>query len=202
MAQISLRFLRNAPVEDTAETITALLARAESGDAAAESAAVRMVYEELRAVAANQLRRRGSPIGSLTATALVHEAYFRVFRGAGIKPKNRRHLFFVFGQAMWRIIVERHRLKRLPQVAVDLTDLAYPTTTDAELLDLDQALRALADDYPLEYEAAILLKMVGLSLAETADVLDVSVATVKRRWALARAFLARLLLKEEPRHGE
>lgn len=178
--------------------VTRLLARVAAGDAKAEQRLVGLVYDELKSVAARRLMDEPAP-GTLTPTVLLHEAYIRVFRGNGLPLQNRRHLFFAFAQAMWRIVVERHRRKRLGRVAIDpgLFACSPPLPVD-DILDLDEALNVLKAEHPREYEIAMLRKTLGLSIDDTAEVLGVSAATVKRGWAYAKAVLSRQLLRGLP----
>ncbi len=184
-------------MNDPGGPVTQLLAQISAGDPAAEDRLLRLVYVELKSVAAQRLRRE-QPGSTLTPTSLMHEAYVRVFRGNGVPLQNRKHLFFAFGQAMWRIVVEHHRRKRIQGAKVDpglIAALAGLSRDD--VLDLDDALDALRREHPREHEVAILRKAVGLSIPETARVLDASVATVKRRWAFAKAKLSQHLSKGE-----
>ena len=184
-------------MEDNLGEVTALLAKVAAGDSQAEEELLRTVYDQLKSVAAHALR--GEPrAGTLTPTSLVHEAFVRVLRGNGRAFQNRRHLFCAFGQAMWRIVVEAHRRKRVRAVEIEPDRLAGLTgLRTEEVLDLEEALSALKHEHPCEYAVAILRKILGLSIEDTARVLGTSVATVKRRWAFAKANLAHALTAAE-----
>ena len=169
---------------------TRLLDRMQRGEAQAEEVLVRLIYADLRRTARAKLR--SFPPGStLTPTVLVHEAFARVLRAHEVRLVNRRHLFFAFGQAMWRIIVEDRRRKRLPRMIVDAASLgALVSMSDREVQELDSAMRSLQQSCPHEYSVAVYRKILGMSIPETATLLNISPATVKRRWSLAKAVLA------------
>jgi len=187
---------------NTRGDITGLLVDVAAGHTDAQERLARLVYDELRAVAACKLRKQ-PPGTTLTPTVLVHEAYSRVVNSAGIPLQNRRHLFFAFGQAMWRIVVEYHRRKRLPIIDLDPDQLPAGSTLSTEdVLDLNGALHVLEREYPEEYEIAMMRKALGLSIEETAAVLGMSESSVKQGWALARAHLSRHLSEERTQRRE
>jgi len=152
------------------------------------------VYAELRAKARAQLRYERSD-HTLQATALVHEAYLRLLGGAYPTWNDRQHFFRAAAEAMRRILVEhargRARVKRGGNpVRVTLTDVASLTQQDpAEVLALDAAIRRLEEQDPTAADIVRLRFFAGLSVEETAAMLDVSERTVKREWAYARAWL-------------
>jgi len=152
------------------------------------------VYAELRAAARAQLRRERSD-HTLQATALVHEAYLRLLGGAYPSWNDRQHFFRAAAEAMRRILVEhargRARVKRGGNpVRVTLTDVASLTQQDpADVLALDSVIRRLEEQDPTAADIVRLRFFAGLSVEETAAMLDVSERTVKREWAYARAWL-------------
>ena len=152
------------------------------------------VYAELRAKARAHLRYERSD-HTLQATALVHEAYLRLLGGAYPNWNDRQHFFRAAAEAMRRILVEhargRARVKRGGNpVRVTLTDVASLTQQDpAEVLALDAAIRRLEEQDPTAADIVRLRFFAGLSVEETAAMLDVSERTVKREWAFARAWL-------------
>ena len=178
-------------MHDSGWDVTTLLSLAAGGDSAAQNDLMNLVYQELRDVATNKLRDEGSET-SLTPTILVHEAYERVMLRACVKPTNRRHLFFAFARAMWQLVVEHKRTKRLPQTdaAVDFLVAVEIPDMDA-VLDLNDALDSLRQAHPRCYEVAILRKALGFTQRETAALLDASPATIKRDWVFAKAWLVR-----------
>jgi RNA polymerase sigma factor (TIGR02999 family) len=155
------------------------------------------VYGELRRLAASFLRRE-HPGQTLQATALVHEAYLRL--AAGARPwTDRRHFVGIAARAMRQILVERARArgaaKRWASLErVTLTDaLAMGAEQDALLPAVDEALARLETLDPEQARIVELRFFLGLSNEEAADALGISPATLKRRWALARAWLFREL---------
>jgi RNA polymerase sigma factor (TIGR02999 family) len=156
-----------------------------------------LVYDELRRLAAAYMRRE-RPGQTLQATALVHEAYMRL-AAAGTPWHDKRHFVGIAARSMRQILVERARargaLKRwagLNRVTISDT-LAIAAEPDTMLPALDEALERLEQ---LDAEQARIVELrffAGLSIEETADAIGLSPATVKRRWALARAWLHREL---------
>ncbi len=178
--------------------VTRLLTQLAAGDNTAEEPLVRLIYRELHQAATGRLRTYPAD-GTLTPTVLIHEAFVRVFRrNRGLPIRNRRHLFFAFAQAMWRIVVEHYRRSQRRRLLRVGMALARPSPESAEnLCDLNEAIQLLRVRHPREFEIAMLRKTLGLSVEETAEVLEVSPATVKRGWALAKAFISRRLLQDD-----
>lgn len=156
------------------------------------------VYSELRALADRYMRseRAGH---TLQPTALVHEAYLKLSGQDRIRWKGRTHLLGVAAQAMRRILVDhargRHRQKRggrnepLPlDEAID-RPITLSGDHSIDLLDLDEALAALAQNDPRKAEVVELMYFAGLTAAEAAEVLGVTARTVERDWRYARAWL-------------
>lgn len=159
---------------------------------------VPVVYAELRAMAQTHLRNE-RPDHTLQATALVHEVYLRLLGDERPAWNRRRHFFYAAAEAMRRILIEharkRGRVKRGgKRVRVPLTGLNLATTHDPEeILALDDAIRRLEEQDPKAAEVVRLRFFAGLSVEETARALDLSDRTVKREWAVARAWLFRAL---------
>jgi len=156
-----------------------------------------LVYNELRRLAGAYMRRE-RPGQTLQATALVHEAYLRL-ADAGTPWHDKRHFVGIAARSMRQILVERARARGAQKrwAALDrvtLTDaLAVAAHEDAMLPALDEAMERLEQ---VDAELARLVEFrffAGLSIEETADAMQMSPATVKRRWALARAWLHREL---------
>ena len=153
-----------------------------------------VVYSELHRRAAAYLRRE-RPGHTLQPTALVNEAYLRLVPQQRVIWQNRAHFFGIAAQMMRRILVDHARGGRMEKrsgrwVRVTLhDDLAKSRESDAAVLDLDAALTRLAEFDPRKSRIAELRFFGGLSLEETAHVLDLSVATVERDWRAARAWL-------------
>lgn len=190
-----------SPVPDSPADVTRLLVALAGGDADAMDRLMPLVYEELRVLAASQLRReRGDH--TLGATALVHEAFFRLVDQRSVDWQGRAHFFGVAAQAMRRILVDharrRHAAKRGRQHQVTLdTDALADAANDAgatdEVLAVDDALARLATVDPRQAQLVEFRYFAGFSLEETAELLGVSLATAKRDWAFARAWLQREL---------
>jgi RNA polymerase sigma factor (TIGR02999 family) len=159
------------------------------------------VYQELRRLAGGYMRRE-RPGQTLQATALVHEAYLRL-AGAGAPWIDRRHFVGIAARAMRQILVERARTRGaqkrwggLDRVSLD-ESLVKATAEDAMLPALDEALTRLEAIDPEQARIIELRYFVGFSVEEAADALNISPATLKRRWALARAWLFRELTDGE-----
>jgi RNA polymerase sigma factor (TIGR02999 family) len=164
--------------------------------------ALPVVYRELRRLAGAYLRRE-KPGQTLQATALVHEAYLRL-AGRGAPWTDERHFLAIAARSMRQILVERARARgaekrwaRLDRVS--LSDaLPAASVEDAMLQALDEALARLEQLDPEQARIVELRYFVGLGIDETADALGISPATLKRRWALARAWLLRELTAPSP----
>ena len=178
--------------------IVALVENARRGDEQALATLLPIVYDEMRRLAARHLRRE-RPGQTLQATALVHEVYMRLLQDGDLSWENRAHFFGIAAQSMRRILIERARARNAAKrggqqarVTLDPALVAAPSST-IDLEVLDEALTRLAE------RDAGLARIVevrffgGLSIEETAVALGISPATVKRRWTLARAWLAREL---------
>jgi RNA polymerase sigma factor (TIGR02999 family) len=159
--------------------------------------ALPLVYRELRRLAGSYIRHE-KPGQTLQATALVHEAYLRL-AGRDAPWTDERHFVAIAARSMRQILVERARARgaekrwaRLERVS--LTDaLPAASAADAMLPALDEALERLEQLDPEQARIVELRYFVGLGINETAEALGISAATLKRRWALARAWLLREL---------
>jgi RNA polymerase sigma factor (TIGR02999 family) len=184
--------------------VTRILDALGDGDEEAAGRLLEAVYEELRRLASARLARE-SPGPTLQATALVHEAYLRLFGKEGVSFENRAHFFGAAAEAMRRILVERARrrgsLKRggdRQRVDLDESGLAV-LPPPVELLAVDEALCRLESEDPAKAELVKLRYFAGLEIAEAARILGISRATADRHWAFARAWLYREIRKgDEP----
>jgi len=176
------------------DEITRTLNAAARGDGAAAERSIGLLYAELRRLAARHLSRefQGS---TLQPTALVHEAYVRLFGPGTQSWADRGHFFFAAGQAMRRILVERararSRLKRggdRRRVALDPESVS-DERDDLELLALDEALQRLEQRAPRQARVVTLRYFAGLTMAEVAEALGVSKRLVENEWTQARAWL-------------
>ena len=156
-----------------------------------------LVYDELRRVAAAYMRRE-RPGQTLQATALVHEAYLRL-ADAGTPWNDRRHFVGIAARSMRQILVERARARGAQKRwgalnRVSITDsLALASDPEVMLPALDEAIDRLAQIDAEQAKIVELRYFAGMSVEEAADAMGISPATLKRRWALARAWLFREL---------
>ena len=178
-------------------SVTALLAAARAGEEGAVDALLPLVYEELRRIAHAQMRRE-RPGHTLDATALVHEAWLRLGSGAAAAG-DRTHFLGIAARLMRQILVERARARHAAKRGghrerVTLDERLLPISErPIDVLALDQALERLASIDPMNARLVELRFFGGLTVEEAAEALGISPATLKRRWALARAFLFREL---------
>ena len=180
---------------DSMSDVTQILAKAEAGDPQAARDLLPLVYDELRQLARQRMAGE-LPDHTLSATALVHEAYLRLVGSAqGDAWENRGHFFAAAAEAMRRILVESARRRqsekrggRMKRVELGESNAPFAVPAD-ELLSVDEAIGRLADDEPLAAELVKLRYFVGLPLAEAAEALGISRATASRYWAYAKAFL-------------
>jgi len=176
--------------------MTRMLERAQKGDPKAAEELLPLVYDELRKLAAAKMAHE-RPGQTLQPTALVHEAWLHL--GGDQQPawQNRAHFFGAAAEAMRRVLVDRVRRKQavkrggnLERVDIDGLELPSPMPDD-ELLALDEALERLA---AVDTRAAEMVKLcffAGLTQAQAAKELGVSLATAERVWGFARAWLLR-----------
>ena len=187
-----------ARASGSGESLTGMLQAWAKGDLEARDRLLPMIYDELRRQAARELR--GERAGhTLQPTALVHEVYLRLAQPRRVPWKSRAEFFAASAQAMRRILVDHARKRAAFKRAGNWTrieladDVAIEGKRELDLLALDDALARLAELDPRHARIVELRFFGGLSVAETASVLKVSTATVKRDWSLARAWLHRRL---------
>ena len=185
----------------TSPNVTQLLVAWSGGDAAALDQLAPVIQQELHRLAARQMAGE-RPGHTLQPTALVNEAYMRLVNWKEMQWQNRAHFFGTAAQIMRRVLVDMARTRRRAkrgrgQVHVSLSEAErQPADQPTDLLRLDEALREL-ETVDLRKSRVVELRYFGgLSLEETALVLDVSIATVRRDWSLARAWLFRELKRE------
>jgi len=179
--------------------VTGLLLAWGKGDASAGDRLLSAIYDELHRQAARAMRgeREGD---TLQATALVHEAYIRLVDQRRIEWRNRAHFFGVAAQMMRRVLVDRARARlatkrggEFQQVTLGDEEAGEMGAASLDVLALHDALERLAALDPEQARLVELRYFGGLNIDDTAEALGVSPATVKREWAVARAWLRREL---------
>jgi len=184
-------FMASSPDE-----VTRMLIEWSNGDRGALDKLIPLVYGELRQIAAGVLRRERSD-HTLQPTALVHEAYLRLIDQRNVNWQNTAHFFAIAAQAMRRIIVDHARRHNAVKrggdnLKVELDEAqSQPGLLDVDVLKLDDALTALAAFDPQQSRIVELRFFGGLSIEQTAEVIGISPATVKRDWSMAKAWLHR-----------
>ena len=184
------------------QDITAMLAAWKGGDTGALDRLTDLVYPELRQIARRNLERRRAG-DSLESAALANEAYLKLVGAGGVRCENRAHFLALCSQIMRRILVDhaRHRgyAKRggyVPHVPLDEV-LLVAEARGIEVLALNEALDALARIDDRKSRVVELRYFGGLNNEETAEVLEVSVDTVKRDFRMARAWLLAELTEKQ-----
>lgn len=176
------------------DSVSVLLAALDGGDASAADRLFPLVYQELRALAARQLRGE-RPGHTLVATALVHEAYLKLVGQRDAALKDRGHFLAIAAMAMRRILVNhakaRRRLKRGGgRSAIDIEEITQAFEERAtDLVLLDEALDRLRERSPEQARIVELRFFAGLSMEQIASVMETSERSVQRAWAVARAWL-------------
>lgn len=205
MKRLSQSEMSDAPDQDdfSPADVTALLKDVGGGNRAAVEKVLPLLYQELRRIARSQLGR-GGPAQTLEPTALVHEAFMRLVDQRVMAWQNRGHFLGIAAQLMRRIAVDHARARKAAKrgggegrvtLMTNIPDKAQDDAPD--VLALDTALSALAKASARQAKIVELRYFGGLSLEETAAALDISPATVKREWTVARAFLSRELRSED-----
>src|SRR6185503_9967755 len=182
-------------------TISQLLVEWSEGDRAALDRLMPLVYDELRRLARSYLRRERSD-HTLQATALVHEAYMRLIDQHSVSWQNRAHFFGIASQMMRRILVN-HALARATakrgghaeKLALDEA-IVVDGERQIDLVVLDDALKELEAADARQCRIVELRFFGGLSIEETAEVLKLSPATVKREWNTAKLWLRRRIARQ------
>jgi len=180
------------------ESVTTLLAEWSRGDSEALQRLTPLIYEELRRLASHYLRREGQG-QTLQTTALVHEAYLRMVSQDSVDWQGRSHFFGIAARLIRQILVDHARKRQAgkrdsggPLLSFD-ERLELPDGGQVDLIRLDDALNGLARIDELQGRIVELRFFGGLSIEETAQLIGTSPRTVKRQWAIARAWLFREL---------
>lgn len=173
---------------------TVLLTAVEQGDPQAADQLLELVYQELRSLAAGKMARE-APGHTLQPTALVHEAWLRLVGDKTPKFENRSHFFSAAAEAMRRILIDRARRKLsrrhgggCERVLLEDQELAMPDA-DQQLLAVHDVLDKLASKHPVPAEVVKLRYFAGMTNAEIARLLGVSLATVGNYWTFARTWI-------------
>ncbi len=185
------------------DEFTRVLAAIEAGDPRAAGQLLPLVYDELRRLAARKMGRE-RPGQTLSATALVHEAYIRLVDRDRDRPwQGRGHFFAAAAEAMRRILVENARHKAAlkcggGRVRHELDEAAWMTPGPREdLLALDEALDRLARLDPTKADLVKLRYFAGLTVDEAAEALGISTTTAERYWVYARAWLLTAMAEDD-----
>ena len=184
--------------------VTRILSQIESGDPSAADKLLPLVYDELRKLAAARMANE-NPGQTLQATALVHDAYLRLVDVEKVQHwDSRGHFFSAAAEAMRRILVEHARAKGrqkrsggMERVEFD-SECAVTGTSQFDLIALDDALTRLTASEPVKGELVTLRFFGGLTMAEAARVLGVSLATAERHWTFAKSWLFAELSDDPP----
>ncbi len=176
--------------------VTHILSAIEQGDPKATEQLLPLVYDELRRLASQKLAQE-SPGQTLQATALVHEAYVRLVDGNPDQNwDNRRHFFAAAAEAMRRILIERARQKQslkrggnFERVELDGVEPSFLPMACDDILGLDEAIQKLEQKDPRKAELVKLRFFAGLTTAEAAKSLGVSLSTAENDWTYARCWL-------------
>jgi RNA polymerase sigma-70 factor (ECF subfamily) len=190
----------------TANDLTGLLAEWGQGDRAALDRLTPLVYDEIRRIAHRYVQREREG-HTLQTTALINEAYLRLAGSQNIDWQNRAHFFAVTAQVMRHILTDHARRRQYVKHGGEAQRIPFDAAMDeavlmsmpraAELVALDEALDELARLDPRKSRVVELRYFGGLSLEETAAVLDVSLMTVRRDWRAAKAWLYKRVKSEE-----
>ena len=184
------------------QSVTELLVASGRGDQRALDRLLPLVYDELRRLASSHLRREGSN-HTLQGTALVHEAYLRLIHQREAKWQNRAHFFAVASHLIRRILIDYARktnAKKRGAGAANVSLEGAPeigtSNSQVDLVLLNDCLERLEKIDPQQGRVVELRYFGGLSVEETAEVLNISTTSVKREWVMAKAWLARQLRSE------
>jgi RNA polymerase sigma factor (TIGR02999 family) len=176
--------------------VTQLLAAIERGDSQATAELLPLVYDELRRLArARMVHERAGH--TLSATALVHEAYLRLVGDNDVRWHGRGHFFMSAAEAMRRILVESARRKRQvgrggdrQRVPLDAVDAAIDVPSD-DIVALDESLHRLEEHDPSAAQLVKLRYFAGMTMPAAAEALGMSLRTAERNWTYARTWLHR-----------
>lgn len=181
------------------EQISDLLSSWGEGDSPSKARLFAALYQELRRLARHRLRRNRGRV-TLDTTGLIHEAYLKLADGSRTKVRDRGHFLALSSRVMRQIVVDHARRKKAAKRGGPLpADLTVPLDmSNEDLLSLDEALGRLEALEPRAAQIVDLRFFGGFSAEETAEILQVSLSTVRRDWERARAFLYNDLKRRPP----
>ncbi len=178
------------------QNLTELLIAAQQGDGDARERAIQLVYRELHRMASKQIRLE-RPNHTLQPTALVHETYVKLFDGLPIELKSRYQFYSIASTQMRRILVDHARKKKAQKRTADDSSIVIghfygqSSLTADDLLTLDLVLTRFKREYPRAGSIVEMRFFCGMTEEETANVLEISVSTLKREWSFAKLWLLR-----------
>lgn len=180
------------------QDVTEILRGASSGSSVSADQLLEIVYDDLRRLAGSYMQNERSD-HTLQATALVHEAYVRLIDWKNVSWQNRAHFFSVAAQVMRNILIDHARTKnskkRSGQKLLLDEAISLPESEGIDILALEEALQTLEKADPRQAKIVEMRFFGGLSIAETAFILNVSEATVRRDWTFAKAWFQRELTR-------
>jgi len=166
---------------------------------------VPVLYDELRALAGKLLSGKGAAV-TLQPTSLVHEAYLRLVGQRSMDWQNRLHFFAIAARVMRRVLVDHCRARVTQKrggalLAVELAEAAVPAPREVDVLTVDGLLTHLEELDAQQARIVELRFFAGLTIEETAEALSISKATVKRDWAMAKAWMAQQMAEPPAADG-
>lgn len=189
---------------DEMSQITEILLKWSQGNKAALEELIPLVYDNLHKIAQRYLKHE-NPNHTIQTTALVNEAYLKLVEQKYVQWQNRQHFFAIAAKIMRRILINYARDKKAEKrggarYKVSLSeDLKAYEPPNIDLLLLDQALTKLAEIDARKSDLIELRFFTGISLEEVAETLGISLATAKRDWRMAKAWLYREIMQSEPK---
>lgn len=187
----------------SSQEITQLLIDWGDGNKAALDELMPIVYEELRLLARYFMKGQSGGKNTLQTTVLVNEAYLRLVDSSRVNWKDRKHFFAIAAQLMRRVLVDFARKRQSQKRGGEILKVTIDEQFEAgfnenvDLVNLDEALKNLAEFDERQSKVVELRYFGGLSEKEIAETLDISVRTVRREWSLARAWLYRKLKNDD-----
>lgn len=189
-------------MEEHAGEVTRLLADANAGQGQARTRLFELMYSELHRLAASYMRKE-RPDHTLQATALVNEAYLKLFQRESLDVRNRKHMLCLMAQAMRRILVDHARLQKAQKRGdgrrkLSLEEaLSIPAEYPLQVLALNEAIEQLSRLSPRQAQVVELHVLTGLTHDEIAELMGVSLKTIKRDWRFATSWLQHQMQRSE-----